>query len=186
MRIEALDCDYPFPTFKDSEARFKNVVLNVKELYASSLHDFETLWLDLLPISEGLHKVLNLRYRSTLSFSPKPRNRNTEIRALPLFSLSTPPSKFQQANRTLITAIHDLNLHRLALQIALLRPPPFPHPPQHLLTLLKHQNPRSNNHNPVPPLPKLNRSNSSVRRADNRAIACSGALYVSRYRTIER
>lgn len=63
VRIQTEDCDCPMPTIQDAEANVKNVVINGWGAYAADVASFATLWLDLLKVSEGLHKLLRVRYR---------------------------------------------------------------------------------------------------------------------------
>ncbi|KAE9365179.1 hypothetical protein N431DRAFT_446867 [Stipitochalara longipes BDJ] len=118
MRINAADCNCPMPTFEDSEASFKDVVVNGMELYASGLNDFANLWLELLGISKGLHRVLCLRYRGT-TYPSQIETMKSEI--TPLFSVLSTPTSTTPNNALTVTRRH-VNLHRLAAQIALFRP----------------------------------------------------------------
>jgi Fungal specific transcription factor domain len=119
VRTSKEDCDCPMPTIEDSEESFRNMIPNVKEISTEDSVEFANLWLELLRLSEGLHKILKVRYRGNASPS--------QIEALKnelgprfercLASTSTPKT----ANIPITVATRHLQLHILAAQIALFR-----------------------------------------------------------------
>ncbi|KAI9743768.1 MAG: hypothetical protein M1818_002501 [Claussenomyces sp. TS43310] len=119
VRINPKDCDCPMPTLQDAELNFKEVIINGRDIYAPEVATFASLWLDLLGVSAGLHKLLSIRYRSHLG---QPSVSQIDALRTELAPRLQVTETFTTDNVGLTVAVRQLHLHRRAAQIALFRP----------------------------------------------------------------